>query len=90
MPALTSLASLRVVRAELRGPTDAALDRHRLHKDDSTGRFLEMRPKAENQAIALLVELCREYRTPTHIVHLSSVEALAALPYSRGKAADHR
>ena len=33
-------------------------------------------PLFELSAIKLLIELCREYRTPVHIVHLATVEAL--------------
>ncbi|KAL6075987.1 Allantoinase AllB [Balamuthia mandrillaris] len=39
--------------------------------------FLESRPReAENRAIATIIELCREYRVPCHIVHLSSSDAI--------------
>ena len=39
--------------------------------------FLESRPKAlENDAIELIIRLCREYQVHCHIVHLSSGEAL--------------
>ena len=33
-------------------------------------------PKFELTAIALLINLCREYQTPVHIVHLATAEAL--------------
>ena len=48
-------------------------------------RYLESRPKnAEvNEGIALLIQLCREYQTTTHIVHLSSSDALTALFHAR-------
>ncbi|HEY9680413.1 MAG TPA: allantoinase AllB [Oculatellaceae cyanobacterium] len=39
--------------------------------------FLESRPRRwENEAIRLMVDLCREFRCPVHIVHLSSAEAI--------------
>ncbi|MFN8393569.1 MAG: allantoinase AllB [Bacteroidia bacterium] len=42
--------------------------------------WLRSRPKSwENDAIDLLIRLCREYRCRTHIVHLSSSEAIPAL-----------
>jgi allantoinase len=36
-----------------------------------------------NEAVALLIQLCREYRTRTHIVHLSSSDVLAPLFHAR-------
>ena len=36
-------------------------------------------PSYEVAAIGLLIELCREYRTPIHIVHLATAEALQAI-----------
>ncbi len=42
--------------------------------------FLESRPaKWENDAIEMMIRLCREYKGPVHIVHLSSAEALPAI-----------
>jgi allantoinase len=44
------------------------------------GRYLESRPPAwEDEAIRLLVELCRETRCPVHIVHLSSASSVPIL-----------
>jgi allantoinase len=46
--------------------------------------WLESRPAdAENKAIELLVELAREYRTPVHVVHLASADALPPLRAAR-------
>ena len=46
--------------------------------------YLESRPKeAENDAIALMIALCREFRTQIHIVHLSSSDALTPLFHAR-------
>lgn len=43
-------------------------------------RYLESRPPSwEDEAIRLLVELCRETRCPVHIVHLSSAGSLPTL-----------
>ena len=53
-------------------------------KNRQYSAYLASRPKeAENQAIALLVRLCREYRTRTHIVHLSSSDALTPIFHAR-------
>ena len=38
-----------------------------------------------NDAIALMISLCREYRCPTHIVHLSSADALPAIRAARAE-----
>ncbi|MET0790324.1 MAG: allantoinase AllB [Polyangiaceae bacterium] len=54
----------------------------RLTSDDrrTYQRYLESRPPAwEDEAIRLLVKLCRETRCPVHIVHLSSASSLPTL-----------
>lgn len=39
--------------------------------------FLASRPSSwENEAVRLMINLCREFQTPVHIVHLSSAEVL--------------
>jgi allantoinase len=46
--------------------------------------WLHSRPKSwENAAIELMINLCREYGCRTHIVHLSSAEALPAIIAAR-------
>jgi allantoinase len=46
--------------------------------------YLASRPKAwENDAIALLIALAREHRTPVHVVHLASAEAVGPLAEAR-------
>jgi allantoinase len=53
-----------------------------LHTQDrrSYQRYLESRPKSwEDEAIHLLVKLCRETRCAVHIVHLSSAASLPTL-----------
>ncbi len=56
------------------------------HEGDWTGSassyraFLNSRPrKWENDAIDLMIKLCREFNCPVHIVHLSSSEAIPAI-----------
>lgn len=42
--------------------------------------YLESRPKKwENDAVDLMIRLCRKHHCPTHIVHVSSAESLQAI-----------
>lgn len=46
----------------------------------SHAAWLRSRPKHwENEAVSLMIRLCREYRCKTHIVHLASSEAIPML-----------
>jgi allantoinase len=93
MPALAKLGVPLLVHAELPGPIDdatrqvaARLARVSGSAPDarSYATYLATRPKqAENDAIALSIALCREYRVATHIVHLSSSEGVAPLSHAR-------
>jgi allantoinase len=93
MPVLSKLAVPLLVHAELPGPIDQAtrqvvarLARVSGSAPDarSYATYLSTRPKqAEDDAIALSIALCREYRVATHIVHLSSSEAVAPLSQAR-------
>lgn len=48
--------------------------------------FLHSRPRLmENKAIQLVIKLCREYKVPFHIVHLSSSEALALIKEAKAE-----
>ena len=84
MPILASLAAPLLVHAELPGPIDAACARCSGRDARRYATYLETRPKAaENEAIALLIALCGEYRVRTHIVHLASSEALSMIGAAR-------
>jgi allantoinase len=95
MPAIARLGVPLLVHAELPGPIADALARQRaaggLLARFTAGRpqrryraYLESRPKdAENAAVAMMIALCREFRTETHIVHLSSSDALTPLFHAR-------
>ena len=80
MPELTRLGAMLIVHAELLcGPTDA-------NADFAYETFLASRPKsAENDAVALMIRLSREFNTRVHIVHLSSAEAAPLLREARAK-----
>jgi allantoinase len=85
---LKELAKLRaplLAHAELPGPIKTAAIRR---SADSTGRsyktWLDSRPReAEDQAIALLLRLGREYGVHIHIVHLSSTDAVPQISAAR-------
>jgi allantoinase len=96
MPALARLGLPLLVHAELSAPLDATPDRRlgdAFLKRFSPGArrarrryrsYLESRPKAlENDGIGLMIALCRAFRTPIHIAHLSSSDALSPLFHAR-------
>jgi allantoinase len=84
-PSMAILAKLGVpllVHAELPGPLAAAA------KTDTDPRlyqsYLQSRPRAaEDQAVELMIRLCRETRARVHIVHHSSSNALPLLRQAR-------
>jgi allantoinase len=48
--------------------------------------FLESRPRRwENEAVKLMVDLCREFKCPVHIVHLSSCEAIPLVKQAKAE-----
>jgi allantoinase len=77
-----------LAHAELSGPVDAATKK--LNEAGADWRkystFLASRPDAaEVDAIDLLMRLAQEFRTPIHIVHLSSARALPLLAAARDR-----
>jgi len=75
-----------LVHAESPGPLEAAAAS--LAGEDWTkySTYLASRPdEAEIEAIQLMIDLCREFRCRTHIVHLSSAKALAILGNARAE-----
>ncbi len=87
LPVLAGMGATLLAHAELPGPIEQATRelRRRPGCDPRVyNTFLQSRPKqAENEAISLLIRLCREFRCPIHIVHLSSAEALPNLRDAR-------
>jgi allantoinase len=80
MPEIARLNSVLLVHAELPGPIEAAATD--LAGLDQRGyeTFLRSRPRAaENEAIAMMIRLCRDTGCRVHIVHLSSSDALPML-----------
>jgi len=96
MPMVSKLGVPLLVHAEIPKPAEEAgapvraghawLSRLRGTRADSQkySTYLATRPKAaENEAIALILSLCREYRTRLHILHLSSSDALTPIYHAR-------
>ena len=86
MPELTRLGAVLIVHAEVPGPIDSAC---RTPQSDSDPRryttFLDARPRAaENEAVAMMIRLSREFGTRVHIVHHSSADALPMLREAKG------
>ena len=98
MPALTRARALLRVDAELPAPIAQAAAEQQAHRtwfDRIPGisrsarryaTYLDSRPKAaENDAVALLIQLCDEYRLQTHCVHLSSADTLTPIFRARSR-----
>jgi allantoinase len=83
MPELARMGALLIVHAETPAPIDAALA-HAGQADAAAARlyetFLRTRPKAaEDEAVALMIRLCRETGARVHIVHHSSSSSLVLI-----------
>jgi allantoinase len=77
-----------LAHAELPRPIDRAAEELRAQGADwkSYPTYLRSRPdEAEISAIALLIRLADEFRTPVHVVHLSSAGALPLLKDARSR-----
>ncbi len=92
LPELTRLGALLIVHAEVPGPINrtgilacASLEAtepgsNRSVRPTVYQTFLASRPRAaEDEAIALMIKLSREFGTQVHIVHHSSADALPLL-----------
>jgi allantoinase len=82
MPVLRDHGLTLLVHAEAPGPLDDAEKMLAAEHADPRryDTYLRSRPKAaEDQAIAMIIELVRKHRCPAHIVHLSSSTALPLL-----------
>ena len=81
LPHLAEIGAPLLVHAELPGPIELATAQR---SPTSSGKryqtWLESRPRAaENEAIALLLQLAVEHSLHIHIVHLSSAESIAQI-----------
>ncbi len=82
LPELKRLDALLIVHAEMPSPVDLATEEQikLQHDPKSYSTFLCSRPRrAEDEAIELLVRLCKEITTKMHIVHHSSADSLPLL-----------
>ena len=82
LPELAAIGAPLLAHAELPGPIEAA------QSPNKYATWLASRPReAENQAIALLLRLGREFNAHIHIVHLSSSDAIAHLQHAKSQGA---
>ena len=86
MPEIARLGSVLLVHAEVSGPIDAAAETLAGLDPRHYDTFLRSRPReSENDAIALMIRLCRETGCRVHIVHHSSSDALPMLRAARSE-----
>ncbi len=86
MPELARLNTVLLVHAELEGPVEAAAASVTTRDPREYDTFLLSRPRqAEDAAIALMINLCRETLARIHIVHHSSSDALGLLREARSE-----
>ena len=84
MREIARIGGMLSVHAELPGPIEAAAEAlvdadPRLYET-----FLASRPRsAENMAVALIARLCKETGCRTHVVHLSSSDAIETVRHAR-------
>jgi allantoinase len=84
MPELARLNSVLLVHAELPEPIENAAKELKQSSPKDYQTFLKSRPRAsENEAVALMIRLCRETKARVHIVHHSSSDVLPLLEAAR-------
>jgi len=86
MPELAKLDSVLLVHAEVPEPIENAAEQLKDSNPQNYQTFLKSRPRAsENEAVALMIRLCRETGARVHIVHHSSADALPLLKSARAE-----
>jgi allantoinase len=84
MPILARRGSVLLVHAEVPGPMARVAAEVAKGAKERYATFLASRPRAsEDEAVALMIALCRETGCRVHIVHLSSASAIPALVAAR-------
>jgi allantoinase len=77
MPILRDLGLTLLVHAEAPGPLEEAEARVAGQDPRAYATYLRSRPtRAEDDAIAMVIDLARRHRCPSHIVHLSAATAI--------------
>ena len=80
MPEIARLGTVLLVHAEVSGPIDDAAASLVNCDPRDYDTFLRSRPReSENQAIAVMIRMCRDTGARVHIVHHSSSDALPML-----------
>jgi allantoinase len=82
LPVLTQRNALLIVHAEVAGPVEVAASEQAETSADPRryATFLASRPRAaEDEAVAMMIRLSREYGARVHIVHHSSADSLPIL-----------
>ncbi|MBL8952529.1 MAG: allantoinase AllB [Myxococcaceae bacterium] len=80
LPVLRDLGLTLLVHAEAPGPLEKAEAAVAGQDPNAYATYLHSRPRAaEDEAIAMIIELCRKHRAKAHIVHLSSASAIPLL-----------
>ena len=86
MPELARLNSVLLVHAEVPEPIENAAEELKNSNAQDYQTFLKSRPRAsENEAVALMIRLCRETGARVHIVHHSSSDVLPLLKSARAE-----
>jgi len=86
LPELASLGTPLLAHAELPGPIEARAQDLAKSVPQRYATWLLSRPReSENEAIRLLLDLCREFKTPIHIVHLSSADSIPQLRQAKAE-----
>lgn len=86
MPVLRDLGLTLLVHAEAPGPLESAEIALAGADPRKYATYLRSRPNAaEDEAIALVIELARKHRAPAHIVHLSSGTAVPMLAQAQAE-----
>jgi allantoinase len=80
LPKLRDLGLTLLVHAEAPGPLERAEREVEGRDPNAYSTYLHSRPNAaEDEAIAMIIDLCRKHRARAHIVHLSSASAIPLL-----------
>jgi allantoinase len=65
---------------------DETIDSGLLSDTGNYSKYLASRPKKwENEAVEMMIDLCRKFNCPVHIVHVSSAEALPLIAAAKAE-----